>query len=130
MAYKHEWKITGVDVWKQLQGHNDVVGLVYYALETTKEGFLEKLITNGVVSVYFNASKTIKPYNQLTELEMIQWVKDELKEFKKDANGDLVLDSSGKRIIDTDLVPSMLLENEKALEEMLNPTIVRKPLPW
>lgn len=131
MAINHKWKITRIDVWKELNGYQDIVNNIFYAIETSDSDYPDNLMTqNMALSVPFNPSSTIIPFSELTEEQVLEWVKAELKVYKRDETGMFILDTEGNRIEEQDLVPQILAEGERQLEELIHPKIVTIDFPW
>ena len=131
MAINHKWLINRMDVWKELEGHADIVCNIIYAVETTDDDFPEnKMTQHGAVAVPFNPKNPVIPYAEVTEEIAIEWVKAELKEYEKDETGMFVLDKKGQRIQIGDFIPQIYADGERQLKELINPPIVTKDLPW
>lgn len=131
MAINHEWQITRMDVWKEFDGKENIVCNVFFAVVTTDSDHPVNSVTqNGAVAVPFNPKNDVTPYEELTLEQVTQWVKDELKIYQQDETGMFVLDADGNRIEVGDQVPDILASGEKQLQDLINPPIISKDLPW
>jgi len=128
MAIQHTWKITQMDRFIDTQ----IVYNVHFAIETIdtdKPPF--KMIQNHAVGIPLDTSVATIPYADLTEAQVIQWVKDELHQWQfNPETGELVLDANGKRISEGSLVPAIEADGARQLDELINPKVETAALPW
>jgi len=102
-----EWRVLSMSCIANLNGLTDVVYEIQwlcYATDGTYDG-----ATQGFVSVTYNPDVPYTPFNQLTQDQVLVWVKNALGE-------NAVLQAEQQ---------ALAFANEKA-----NPTIVNPPLPW
>ncbi len=100
----YTWKVAAMEAAKNEEGLNDVVKTVHYTVDCT-DG-TESIGAYGSVAVPAPEVATFKPYNQLTETEVIEWAKSQLN------------------------VADVEEQLNKALEVKKNPPVVVKELPW
>ena len=127
MAIQHTWKITQMDTWVE----SNLVFYVHFAIETIDtDNPTYNMTQNHAVSIPYNPSGTTIPYENLTEEQVIDWVKTELKIYQTDENGVFVLDVDGNRIEIGDQVPDLLASGEAQLQDLIHPKSHTLPLPW
>jgi hypothetical protein len=101
------WKITGVKILPQAEGQVDVVSKVAWVAKLSEA---DKTASEcGDVRLEYTAGNNFVPFEQLTEEQLVDWVKAALGDeevAKVEAN------LSGR------------------LQYLLAPTVVNKPLPW
>lgn len=101
------WKVTDLLVKPQVDGFTNVVYIVNW-LVTDTDG-VNEVRKGGKTEVPLPAGDTFIPYDQLTENQVINWVKN-------------VLGSEEVSSIEADL--------QAQLAYIANPPIVSVPLPW
>jgi hypothetical protein len=127
MAIQQIWNITRMDAWVNTK----IVFNVHFSittLDTDRPPF--EMIQNHAVAIPHNPSDPTIPYDELTEVQVIDWVKAELKIYELDANGEFVLDANGNRIEIGDITPDLLASGISQLEDLINPKAETYPLPW
>lgn len=98
------WKIAQLDTAPSLDGLTNVVKTAHYTVDAIDGDY--QVGAYGSVGFSDPDPATFKPYDELTEAEVIEWVKGKLDVAEVEAS----LDAG--------------IENKK------NPPIVQKPLPW
>jgi hypothetical protein len=102
-----QWNITRMDAYPQYEGHEKVVSTVYWRLLETTEGGQHGQV-NGATNVSID-SNNFTPYEELTEAQVVLWV--------KDAIGPEAIASYEQNVLD-----------QIAVE--INPPIITPELPW
>ena len=127
MAYTHTWKITQMDRFIDTK----IVYNVHFAIETLDSEHPDYLMTqNFAVGIFRNSLDPVIDYDQLSESQVIEWVKKELKIYQLNNDGSFVLDSNENRIEIGDQIPDILSSGERQLNELINPIVETATLPW
>ena len=100
----YTWKVAAMEAAKNEEGLVDVVKTVHYTVDCS-DG-TENIGAYGSIGVPAPDAASFKPYDQLTEEEVIVWVKAQLN------------------------VEEVETQLANALELKKNPPIVAKDLPW
>lgn len=100
----YTWKVAAMEAAKNEDGLTDVVKTVHYTVDCS-DG-TENIGAYGSVGVPTPDAASFKPYDQLTEEEVVAWVKAQLN------------------------VTEIEEQLAKALEIKKNPPVVAKELPW
>lgn len=102
-----QWKVKQMDCYPEKDGEPDVVFTVHWILSHTEGGYTGKVY--GTVVLQLDPYSPFTPYDQLTETQVIGWVKSALG-------------------------PKVVAEYEDAvmsqIQEQKNPPVVTPPLPW
>ena len=101
------WTITKLEVYEQDQGETNVVCIATWNVNAT-DGFYSANI-QGTQSLIYQVGMPFTPYDDLTEPQIIVWV--------KNAMGPTLVDSFENQ------ASSMVYEQER-------PIIITPPLPW
>ena len=107
MANTYEWSILQLECAPSLDGMTNVVKFVSWRLYGTDGTY--SAVKQGKLEVGSPAPSNFTPYNDLTQNQVIEWVKETL----------------GQQTID-----NMIADINTQLQEMANPSIVTPPLPW
>ena len=128
MAIQHTWKINQMDRYIDTQ----IVYNVHFAIETSDSDYPDYLMTqNMATGIPHNENVPVVPYDQLTEEQVIDWVKSELKDWQRNLEtGEFILDENGNRISNGDLIPGILESGERQLNELIHPVVETVQLPW
>lgn len=108
MAIEYKWKIERLDCYPTADNEVDVVTTVHWRL-TGEEGDFFTYVY-GSVNVPFNAGAPFTPYDQLTQEQVVGWVKAALP------------------IGEDDLPPEEVIRRQ--IEAQKNPPLVTLPPPW
>lgn len=100
----YTWKVAAMEAAKNEEGLVDVVKTVHYTVDCSDD--TESIGAYGSIGVPAPDAASFKPYEQLTEEEVIAWVKAQLN------------------------VAEVEEQLSKALELKKNPPVVAKELPW
>jgi hypothetical protein len=100
----YTWKVAAMEAAKNEYGLNDVVKTVHYTVDCT-DG-TESIGAYGSIGVPSPDAGSFKPYEELTESEIIEWVKSQLN------------------------VAEVEEQLSNGLELKKNPPVVVKELPW
>ncbi len=111
MSITNTWGVVQMDAYPELDGKTDVVFTVHWNLfgaetagETTYTGY-----TYGSVGVTLDPDAPYTPYDQLTQEQVVGWVKDALGE---------------------EQVAAYEANVAQQIENQINPPVVTPPLPW
>ncbi len=101
------WKIKSIELKPQYAGQTDVVSNVVWELDAIEGDHI--ITTSGFITLEFDENKPYIPYDQLTEAQVIEWVKEAL----------------GPAAV-------AMYENniEIQLNNIINPPVVRVENPW
>jgi len=78
MAITNTWSVVQLDAHPEYEGKPEVVFTVHWRLDGEEAGFIGSVY--GSVGVTLDAGATFTPYADLTEAQVIGWVKDALGE--------------------------------------------------
>jgi len=107
MTTTFNWTIEKMDCYPQYAGQTDVVFTVYWRL-TGIDGTYSAWDA-GSLALTYTAGTPYTPYNQLTQDQVVGWVKDGL----------------GPAV-----VASLEANVSQAIANQINPPVVQPPLPW
>lgn len=107
MAVTYTWVIEQMAAYPQYEGEQDVVFTVYWRLNGADGNYTGTVY--GSVGVTYEAGSPFTPYANLTQDQVIGWVKAAL--------GD-------EQVASYEANVAGQIENQK------NPTVVNPPLPW
>lgn len=109
MAIVYDWVVEQMSAYPQYEGEQDVVFTVYWRLNGTDGGYAATVY--GSVGVSYNPQTPFTPYENLTQEQVIGWVKEAL--------------NTGKvKVADYEASIAKQIEDQK------NPPVVTPPLPW
>lgn len=103
-----QWKIENMELKPSVDSLNDVVCTAHWRVY----GREEDLVTSVYGSVSFNTNiepENFLPYEELTEQQVVGWVKD---------------------YMGTEHVEALETALASQIENLKNPPVVTKPLPW
>lgn len=107
MAITNTWSIQQLDAYPELDGDTDVVFTVHWTLNGTDGTYAGSVY--GTVGVTLDEGSTFTPYADLTQAQVIGWVKDALGE---------------------EQVASYEANVAQQIADQANPPVVTPPLPW
>ncbi len=107
MTTTYIWSVVQMDAYPEYEGHTDVVFTVHWTL-TGIDGEHASGVY-GAAGLTLDPEATFTPYADLTEAQVIGWVKDALGEEQVAAYEESVADQ---------------------IAALVNPPVVNPPLPW
>jgi len=107
MAITNTWNIVAMNAYPQHEGETDVVFTVHWTLVGTDGTYTGSVY--GSVGVTYDSSLPFTPYAQLTQDQVIGWVKEALGE---------------EQVANYETNVAAQIENQA------NPPVVTPPLPW
>ena len=107
MAITYNWTVAQLDAYPTYENHADVVFTVHWRMDGTDGEYTAGVY--GSVGLTFDPEATFTPYADLTEAQVVGWVKDALGE---------------------DQVTSYEESVAGQIEAQINPPVVTPPLPW
>jgi hypothetical protein len=107
MSTTYTWEITNLESFETINELTNVVSVIYWTLRA-EDGFNSTTI-NGTVNLDAPTADTFVNYNDLTQEQVISWVKTKLG---------ITLETGYYQYLD-----------EKLLE-LTKPAIISTPLPW
>jgi len=107
MAITYNWVIEQMEAYPQYEGHSDVVFNVHWRLNANEGNY--NATSYGSVGVTLDPDSDFVPYANLTQAEVVNWVKDALGE---------------------EQVADIERGLEGQIENLITPPVVRPPLPW
>jgi hypothetical protein len=107
MTITNTWNVLQMDAYPEKDGEEDVVFTVHWTLTGTDGTYNGSVY--GSVGVNVDPEEPFTPYEDLTQEQVIGWVKDALGE---------------------DQVASYEENVAQQIENQINPPIVTPPLPW
>jgi hypothetical protein len=108
MAITYNWGIVQLDAYPEKDGLTDVVFTVHWNL-TGDDGEGHTGYAYGSVGVTLDEGGAYTPFSELTQAQVVGWVKDSLGE---------------------EQVASLEAGIANQIEQQINPTVVTPPLPW
>jgi hypothetical protein len=75
MAINQTWKINRINVWDSILGLTDVISEVQWEIITEEPGY-QRHSANGITRFSAPDPSTFVQYNNVSEAQIIQWVKD------------------------------------------------------
>jgi hypothetical protein len=103
----YNWNVVKMEAYPEKDGLTDVVFHVHWTL-TGIDGAYEGN-TYGSVNIALDESVTYTPYNELTQEQVIGWVKE---------------------ILGEEQVASLEANVATQIQNQINPPVVTPPLPW
>jgi hypothetical protein len=107
MAITHNWIVSQLDAYPEYEGHSDVVSTVHWRCDGADGEYTAGVY--GSVGLTLDPEATFTPFADLTEAQVIGWVKDALGE---------------------EQVASYEKNVANQIEAQINPPVVTPPLPW
>lgn len=102
-----QWTIAQLDCYPNVDGDVDVVSVAHWILNHTEGEFSGRVY--GVQSITLNPEEPFIPYDQLTEEQVVSWV---------------------KNAIGAEQVATYQATVLKQIADQKNPPMVSPPLPW
>ena len=111
MSTNYSWKIQSMDCYPTYEGETDVVFNVNYNCNGYRDYSGSTYYGNifGSVGVQYDTGSAFIPYENLTEIDVMQWVFDVL--------------GSGS-------ISDIQNRVNNQINEQINPPTISKPLPW
>lgn len=107
MAISYEWKIEQMEAYPEKDGFSDVVFTVHWRVNAADGNY--SATSYGSVGIQLDPASDFIPYANLTQDEVVGWVKDALK-------------AEQVTQIETGLAGQ--------IENLKTPPVVTPPLPW
>ena len=107
MAITNTWTVTQMDCYPEAEGETDVVFTVHYTLSATDGTYNGSVY--GTVGVTYTAGSPYTAHADLTEAQVVGWVKDALG---------------------PEQVASYEANVATQIADQANPPVVTPPLPW
>jgi hypothetical protein len=107
MSITYKWSITQIECYPEYEGHAYVVFTAYWRLDGESGSY--KSGAYGSARIKIDTDKPFTPYPELTEVQVVGWVKDAL-------GGETVANYEANIA--------------RQINEQINPPVVRPPLPW
>jgi hypothetical protein len=107
MTVNQNWIVTQLDAYPEFAGTEDVVFSVHWRLNGTDGA--HEASTYGSVVLNLDAESSFTPYEDLTQEQVVGWVKDALGE---------------------EQVAQQEAFVAKQIADQINPPVVSPPLPW
>lgn len=107
MAITNTWSVVSMDCYPELDGETDVVFVCHWQLNGTDGTYNGSVY--GSVGVTLDEGATFTPYADLTEAQVIGWVKDALGE---------------------EAVTGYEANVAEQIANQINPPVVSPALPW
>lgn len=108
MSNTYNWIITRLDCYPNQDGYENVVSTIYWSRQV-KDNEARSVSISGVMGIEFNKDNTFTPYSSLTFETVKLWLENTFG-----VNGVNELD----------------LSLDKSLQDIINPSIITKKLPW
>lgn len=102
-----QWNITRMDAYPEYEGQQNVVSTVSWIITKTESGYKGTLM--GATDVSPHVGENFIPYNQLTEEQVVLWVKTALGE---------------------SAVAAYEASVQQQINNQITPVIVTPELPW
>lgn len=107
MTITNTWGVVQMECYPEYEGQPDMVFNVHWSLTAREDNYVG--YAYGSVSVPLADEENFTPYEDLTEEQVLQWVKDALGE---------------EAVLRYEQIVAQEIETQK------NPPVVRPPLPW
>lgn len=107
MAITNTWAVVQMDAYPEYEGNTDVVFTVHWILSGTDGTYASSIY--GSTGLTLNESSSFTPYEDLTEAQVIGWV---------------------KAALGPDQVAVYEESVAQQIENQINPPVVTPPLPW
>ena len=78
MTIRYEWKIEEMDSYPSHNGKNNVVYNIKWRCDAIEDDYCAKLY--GITSVTFDDSSPFTEYDNLTNDQVVEWVKSSMKD--------------------------------------------------
>lgn len=123
MAIDYKWEIKGLEVYPQVEGQTNVAYLAHWSCIGT-EGENEGRAVGHQKLGEYKAGEAFVPYDQLTEEQVISWVKDAMNAVVPESN------RKGPRPMHSRTVTEIEDNIAKQIESQKKPPVVAPALPW
>ena len=107
MSNQYSWVISQLECYPEHEGQTDVVFVIHWRRQATDGTHTADVY--GSQSVTLDPSAPFTPYADLTEAMVIGWL--------EDAFG-------------TEQLASQIAALDKQIEDLIDPPVIRPPLPW
>jgi hypothetical protein len=107
MTISYNWTVSALDCYPEYEGHKDVVFTAHWRLDGTDGEYTAGVY--GTVGLTLDPEAPYTPFADLTEAQVIGWVKDALGE---------------------EQVSSYEENVANQIAALVNPPVVTPPLPW
>ena len=107
MAITNTWGVVQMDCYPEYDGETDVVFTVHWTLNGTDGTYNGSVY--GTVGLTLDPDAPFTPFADLTEAQVVGWVKDALGE---------------------EQVAAYEANIDKQIADQINPPVVNPPLPW
>lgn len=107
MAITNTWSVVQMDAYPEYEGNADVVFTVHWTLNGTEDEYAGSVY--GSAGLTLDPEATYVPYADLTEAQVIDWVKDALGE---------------------EAVTGYEANVAQQIADQINPPVVTPQLPW
>jgi hypothetical protein len=107
MTITYNWIVSQMDAYPEYEDHTDVVFTVHWRLDGIDGEYSAGVY--GSVGISTDSEETFTPYAELTEAQVIGWVKDALGE---------------EQVVSYEENVAQQIANQ------INPPVVTPPLPW
>ena len=107
MAITYNWTVAQLDAYPTYENHTDVVFTVHWRMDGTDDVYTAGVY--GSVGLTLDPEATFTPFADLTEAQVIGWVKDAIGE---------------------EQVASYEENVANQIAALINPPVVTPPLPW
>jgi hypothetical protein len=107
MAITYDWRVEQMECYPQHEGHTDVVFTVHWRVNAADGN--HNATSYGSVGVTLEPDADFTPYDNLTQSQVIGWVKDALGE---------------------EQVTRIETALDGQIADQINPPVVRPALPW
>ena len=107
MTVTYNWSVAQMDAYPEYENHTDVVFTVHWRMDGTDGEHTAGVY--GSVGLTLSPEATFTPYADLTEAQVIGWVKDALGE---------------------EQVASYEANVAQQIADQIDPPVVTPPLPW
>lgn len=107
MAITYNWTVAQLDAYPTYENHTDVVFTVHWRMDGTDGEHTAGVY--GSVGLTLDPEATFTPYADLTEAQVVGWVKDALGE---------------------EQVAGYEANVAAQIDALVNPPVVTPPLPW
>lgn len=107
MTVSYLWHIAALDCYPEYEGHTDVVFTAHWRCDGTDGEYTAGVY--GSVGLTLDPDAPFTPFADLTEAQVVGWVKDALGE---------------------EQVAAYEANIDKQIADQINPPVVNPPLPW
>lgn len=107
MATVYVWTIAQMNAYPEYEGQSDIVFTVHWRMDGVDGGYSAGVY--GSVGLTLDPSALFTPYADLTETQVVGWVKD---------------------VLGAEQVAAYEANVAQQIEDEINPPVVTPPLPW